>query len=195
MLPQLSTVTYNIRATRLLHVPFARTGRYQNTFFPYCISKWNELDPAIRDSLSLSSFKKSLLRFIRPPPVPIYGVHNPQGLMFLTRLRLRLSHLREHKFRHHFEDTCDPFCSCRTNSIETTQHFLLHCPIYSRHHKNLIDNLHQRDIHILPYNVSHLTNILLYGNSNFNFSTNYIILNNVINFILATNRFDGSLFN
>ena len=37
------------------------------------------------------------------------------------------SHLREHKFRHGFLDIFDPICSCRTNEIENTERYLLHC--------------------------------------------------------------------
>ena len=59
---------------------------------------------------------------------------HPKGLKLLTRLRLGLSHLREQKFRHSFNDTIDPFCLCGTNSFETSEHFFLHClpmPIYA----------------------------------------------------------------
>ena len=36
---------------------------------------------------------------------PVYNIHDPIGLKFLTRLRVNFSHLREHKFRHNFLDT------------------------------------------------------------------------------------------
>jgi len=45
--------------------------------------------------------------------------------MLLTRLRVGFSHLKEHKFRHNFQDTTDPFCECRSGDIENTQHYLL----------------------------------------------------------------------
>ena len=47
------------------------------------------------------------------------------GLKLLTRLRDCLSHLREHKFEHNFNDIIDPVFFCRTNSIESVEHFRL----------------------------------------------------------------------
>ena len=37
---------------------------------------------------------------------------NPKGTELITRLRLGLSHLREQKFQHSFQDTIDPLCNC-----------------------------------------------------------------------------------
>ena len=46
----------------------------------------------------------------------LFSIHNPVGVKLLTRLRLQLSHLNEHKFRHGFEDTISPMCSCNAES-------------------------------------------------------------------------------
>ena len=54
---------------------------------------------------------------------------NPYGLKLLTRLRLGLSHMRYHKFRYNFQDFINPICACGLD-IETTTHFLLHCPLF-----------------------------------------------------------------
>ena len=43
-------------------------------------------------------------------------------LNFLTRLRLRFSHLKEHKFRHGFLDTLNPLCNCSLKD-EDNEHF------------------------------------------------------------------------
>ena len=85
----------------------------------------------MQNSSSLEFFKRALLIFIRPKPAGVYKIHHPKGLKLLTRLRLGLSHLREHKFRHNFNDTIYPFCLCGTNSLETSEHFFLHCPTYA----------------------------------------------------------------
>ena len=42
----------------------------------------------------------------------------------INRLRLGFSHLREHKFRHNFDDTVNPLCSY-TLETENTKHFFL----------------------------------------------------------------------
>ena len=63
------------------------------------------LDNNIQNSESVSAFKKQILKFIRPSPNSTFNVHNPHGIKLLTRLRVGLSHLREHKFRHNFQDS------------------------------------------------------------------------------------------
>ena len=45
-------------------------------------------------------------------PKPTFKIHNPLGLKLLTRLRLGLSHLNEHRFNDNFEDCITPLCSC-----------------------------------------------------------------------------------
>ena len=94
---------------------------FQNSYFPSSIKEWNRLDIDIRKSDSISIFKKRILSFIRPNKVS--NSHNPQGLKLLARLRLGLSHLRYHKFKHNFLETINPLCSCGSD-VETTLHFL-----------------------------------------------------------------------
>ena len=48
-------------------------------------------------------------------------------MKLLTILRVGLSHLREHKFKHSFQDTLNPICSCG-EYIETSSDYLLLCP-------------------------------------------------------------------
>ena len=50
-------------------------------------------------------FKSKILKFIIPTANSIFGCYNPVGVKLLTRLQLRLSHLRKHKFKHNFQDT------------------------------------------------------------------------------------------
>ena len=78
---------------------------FGNSFFPYCVKEWNKLDSELKNSSSVFNFKKGLLAFIRPKMNPVFKIHDPIGLKLLTRLRVNLSHLREHKFRHNFLDT------------------------------------------------------------------------------------------
>ena len=96
---------------------------FQNSFLPAAIKEWTRLDIHIRKSDSISIFKKRILNFIRALPNKVLNSNNPQGLKLLTRLRLGLSHLRYHKFKHNFLDTINPLCSCGSD-IETTLHFL-----------------------------------------------------------------------
>ena len=71
---------------------------------------------------------------------PIYDIHDPVGIKFLTRLRLGLSHLNEHKFKHNFHDCLNPLCSCSLEVVSTT-HFFMHCKYYNDIRKTLLDTV------------------------------------------------------
>ena len=45
---------------------------------------------------------------IRPSPNSVFDIRNLKGIKLITRLRLGLSRLREHKFEHSFQDTLNP---------------------------------------------------------------------------------------
>ena len=76
------------------------------------ITKCNKLDCCISNADLFEAFKKRILSFIRPMPNSIYNIRNPLGVKYLTRLRIGSSHLKEHKFKHNFQDSIDPMCSC-----------------------------------------------------------------------------------
>ena len=160
--------------------------RFKTSFFPSSTYNWNKLDPDIQKSSSLEIYKRALLKFIRPTSANVYKINHPRGLKLLTRLRLGLSHLREHNFRYNFNDTIDPFCSCRTNCLETTEHFLLHCPIYASFRLNLFDNLRNNNILVLPLNKSSIVQIFYMDPKIMTIRT--IILSFPVQLILLFNR-------
>ena len=94
----------------------------------------------IRNSDSLNIFKLYLLKFVRPVANSVFDINNPYVLKLLTRLRLGLSHLRYHKLRHNFQDCINPICDCGLE-IETTTHFLLHCPLFQSARQSLLMNI------------------------------------------------------
>ena len=94
----------------------------------------------IRNSSSFNIFRKSILKFIKPSANSLFNCHNPKGIKFITRLRLGLSHLREHKFKHSFQDSLNPFCSCGLD-IESTAYFFLHCPMYITERHTLLSTI------------------------------------------------------
>ena len=61
-----------------------------NLFFPAVITEWNNPHISIRNSSSCHIFKNLIG----------LNLQNLEGLKLLTRTRLRLSHLADHKFRH-----------------------------------------------------------------------------------------------
>ena len=119
-----------------------RHNFFKHSFFPAVISEWNSLDVDIRSSFSINVFKKELLKFIRPVPNSTCNINDSKGLKLLTRLRLGLSHLGDHKFRHNFQDCVFPMCSC-SQDIKTTAHFLLHCPNHHCAKKTLFHKINE----------------------------------------------------
>ena len=166
---------------------------FKNWIFPSVILEWNKLVSDIRNLKSLSLFKSRILKFIRPVPNSVFNCHNPKGLKFLTRIRLGLSHLREHKFKHSFQDTLEPICSCG-NDIETSAHFLLSCPNFDAERNTLLNNIRKIAPNILNMNTSQLTDILLFGDTSLKNELNADLLNCTIEYVLSTRRFDMSLF-
>ena len=77
---------------------------------------------------------------------------------------LLASHLREQKFRHNFQDTLNPLCSCNLLESESVDHFLLLCPIYASQRKILLDSVFELDAGIENLSNSKLAELLLYGN-------------------------------
>ena len=131
---------------------------FQNSFFPSAVIEWNKLDLNIRNSESLNIFKSSLLKFIRPSESSVFNCHNPRGVKLLTRLRLGLSHLREHQFKHGFQNSLNPICSCG-NDIETA-HFLLYCPRYSNERSTFLNNIRNINRNIFDKNDLQITETL-----------------------------------
>ena len=143
-----------------------RTDYFKYSFFPFTLREWFRLDINIRNPDSISLFQSRLLSFIRPNQSNIYNTFDPTGLKLLTRLRLGLSHLNEHKFCHNFQDCLNNLCSFSLE-IEDTTHYLLLCQHFSNHSYDLMNSVKS----IIP-NFESLTDnnridILLYGDSRF----------------------------
>ena len=125
----------------------------------------------------------------------MFSICDPLGVKLLTRLRLQFSHLNEHKFRHGFNDTVDPFCAWG-NEIETTEHFFLRYHFYCAQRKELFKSLEKLDPYILKLNPKNQVLALLCGSQiNYSKSFNHDILKNIIIYIKATARFDRPLIN
>ena len=182
---------YSIRSSQIndISITKSRSNFLRNSFFPSTIT---ELYHNIRNSDSLSVVKLSLLKFVRPIANNVFDINNPYGSILLTRLRLGLSHLRYHKFRHNFQDCINPICVCGLE-IETTTHFLLHCPLFQCARQSLLTNIKKIDESILKKHDELITKTLLYGDDKFDLSCNKSIISLTIEFIVSTERFGNSL--
>ena len=181
--------------TRNSHKPSyqCRTGCFKNYFFPSALSDWLNLDENIRSSESISVFKNKSLSFIRPIQSNIFNIFDPIGIILLTRLRLDLSHLNEHRFRHNFQDCMNPLCSCSLE-IENTLHYLLHCHHFFSNRIVLMNSVVSvlSDFESLSNNTK--KDVLLYGEPSLDQNKNKFILEATLTFIKSSERFSRSFF-
>lgn len=150
----------------------ARTNFYYNSFLPSTVRLWNELPIHIRNS-SLYSFKMFLKKSEIIPKYFYCG--SRYGQILHTRLRTESSGLKDHLYKKKL--VLDSLCIC--GQIETSQHFLLHCPQYNLLRTSLLNNL-QGQINI--YN-------LLYGNPLLSEIENTKNFKVIQDFILKSKRF------
>ena len=138
-------------------------------------------------------FKSKLLSFIRPSKRSIFNVNDPEGVKYLTRLRLRFSHLNEHKFRHGFLDTLNPLCNCSLE-VEDNEHFFLRCLNFENARRSLFIDISSisSSFKNLPCHLK--VKLLLFGDSNLPAIDNNLILKASIKYIMTANRFSVPLF-
>ena len=82
----------------------------------------------------------------------------------MIRFGLGLSHLREHKFNHNFQNCINPHFSCGMN-IESTSHFFLHCPLFDDKRITFLSTVSKVDCKLIEANDFSLIETLLFGNS------------------------------
>ena len=119
----------------------------------------------------------------------MFNVHNAKGIKFLTRLRIGFSHLKEHKFRHNFEDAIKPLCSCG-NLVESTTHFFLHCTHFSNQRLTFVNKIKDFDKRIFDKSDSLIIQALLFGDEKLSITDNKSIIEVTIQFLISSGRFD-----
>ena len=115
-------------------------------------------------------------------------MHNPHGIKLITRLRVGLSHLREHKFRLNFQESLDPFCNCGWH-VETTTHLFLHCSNYPNQKTTLFEKIINTKRSLLNQNDSIIVETLLFGSNGLNDEENAWIIGSTIEYFITTERF------
>lgn len=163
--------SYNLRSQRT--VP-SRTQAYRSSFLPSAIREWNALPVQTRESPSISSFKHNLDRN-KTKASPLFKVGSRLGQILHTRLRLDCSSLNYDLHRKSIVQS--PRCAC--GAVETTNHYLLSCPLYNAIRRTLL--------HTLPCPPT--VNNLLYGDERLSYHQNEQLFLKVQQFILASKRF------
>ena len=103
LVPQSNRI-YNTQQSDKLERFSCRTNVFKNSLVAYVIDELNKLKTEITNVGSYLKFRKLILNLHNDRPIsnPIYNIFNPVGVKYLTRLRLELSHLSEHRFNHNF---------------------------------------------------------------------------------------------
>ena len=190
--PPLHQSQYFIRNQDVIGRLRPRTEKFKSSFYPYCLSEWNKLEPELRLAPSVSVFKKKLLSIIRSPAKSVFGIYDPIGLSLLTQLRVGLSKLNFHKFKHNFRDTINPMCPT-SDGVEDTEHFLLLCPSFDDQRRDLlagIEHLLRPFMQIANLSNNALTRLLLYDDKDLYCEVNRDILRLTLRFIRETGRFN-----
>ena len=79
---------------------------------------------------SFDIFRANLIKILQTIPNSIFGIFNAVGCKLITRLWLGLSHLKEHRFNHNFNNCINCLCTCSL-AAESTVHFFRHCNHYN----------------------------------------------------------------
>lgn len=177
-LPPLTSdmTTYNLRNSNDYIIPRCRLRTSADSFVPSSVRLWNNLDTSIRNSPTLSLFKKRIKT--ESLKAPEYYGEGPRKLNILhTRLRYQCSSLNADLKRINVIN--DPKCSCGS-PYEDAFHFFLECPLYMNQRTALFNNLGANDIHI---------EILLFGNDDYDDRYNSNIFEHVRSYIKHSKRF------
>ena len=131
-------------------------------------------------------------KFTRSSSSLFFDWHNRIGIKYITHIRLGLSHLREHKFKHRFNDTINPICNC-VNDVESAIHFFLNCLLYSNERRTFLSSLVNIDHKLFGNANCSLTQTLLFDNTTFNVKDKTKIINLTIDYIMSAKISDGPL--
>ena len=124
-------------------------------------------------------------------PNSVFSVADIYGIKLLTRLRLSLIHLREHKFRHSFQVTIIPLCSCNIEVKSTS--FFLYYQNFITPRTIPMNKTRKTASNILNLDQISLTKLILFGDSKYENKVNKNILLASINFVLSSKRSEGQL--
>ena len=163
-------------------------SKINEQFLPDSIRSWNNIAVTFCSASSIAIFKKNIFGLIRPNPRPIFGIHDPTGLLFLFLLRLGLSPLKWHRKRHNFADTPNDWCDCRS-APEDISHFLLFCNLHDLPRVALRTSVSYILLHNNLLGLSDNIELYLYGHPSLSLIENKNIVLSTIKFIKDSNRF------
>ena len=171
-------ISYNLRNKHNISIPVSKTTTLQKSFLHSSIRLWNELSLEIKNSNTMSAFKKSI--YVTPNTCPSYFSYGSRLANVLhTKLRYACSSLKTDLNRVHLADTS--ICDCGM-LYENSYHFFLECPRYTSLRTVLFHDISQADA------VPNLETILN-GNPTLCFNNNILIFKAVHKYIMSSKRF------
>ena len=171
---------YELRNRDHIETFQTRTSIFKKSCIPSSIRLWNNLDPSIRQSSSINSFKNSLIADTAGLMVPkhYYFSLNRFVSVMHARIRNNCSDLNEDLFNNHIR--LDTTCTCQAIS-ESASHYFFECRLYNAARIQLFHET--RAFH--PLNIE----LLLFGDSALSYEQNCILFEAVQFYILRTKRF------
>ena len=99
-----------------------------NSFFPDAITSWNLFMEIFnyKDVPSIGVLKKDIISLIRSESKGFFKIHDPAGLRYLFQLRVSLSPLNGHKWRHNFINTPCGICHYNQGIEDVRVMFYIH---------------------------------------------------------------------
>ena len=152
------------------------------------VYEFNLLESELKDSMSISEFKRRLLSLIRPVRRPVFKNSSAKAVKHLTQLRMQFSPLNAHRFRHNF-DCQSPLCVCGEED-ENNEHFFLHYHLFQTMRNELFGHVsHILGFSILDLDAKVLCEMILYRSSKLNVLVNRHLIEATFQFIQSTKRF------
>jgi hypothetical protein len=174
---------YTTRNSQNYSIPYSRLNCFKKSFIINSLELWNDLPIPIRQTKSISKFKKCLKGNYDnwyDTEKYLFNMGHRSINICHTRLRTGCSKLK-HDLYFNLKVIDSPICTCG-EGYETAEHFFFHCKIYENARNNTL----------LKYNFLDRFNIsdLLNGNKNFALKTNKHIFKVVQEFLKLSKRFE-----
>ena len=162
---------------------------YYKSFVPASVRAWNQLGNNIKQLPILGHFKNALKRQMFSKKIKHFSQCKGKAAINHTRMRLGLSHLRQHLHSHHIIES--PYCpnSCWDRLAEGTEHYFLHCPQYAASRDQMLGGLGPTVDKLGVNRNIEIVKLILNGHSELSFAENISLLRTVQQFINNTGRF------
>ena len=122
------TGRYPIRRTEDYIPLLVKTVKYQKSFIPTTVKRWNQLDEETKCKTTVNNFKGALKKKFNIHKQSHYSYGKDKWAVTHTRMRLGLSPLNQHLHKYHIVQS--PLCP-HCDKPESTSHLLLTCQRYA----------------------------------------------------------------